>query len=65
VVPIAERKVSKTPRIALKMPWKTATMEPRTAVIAPKIEEIKDPSESMREGIAAVCWISSEVSLVI
>ena len=52
---MAERKVSKTPKMALKMPWKTAIMDPSAAVMAPKMEEMKDPMESTREGMLSVC----------
>jgi hypothetical protein len=40
-----------TPRIALKMPWKTARLEPRAAVMVLKIPAIREPSESKREGM--------------
>lgn len=39
--------------MVLIMDWKTARMELRIAVKAPKMEEMKFPMESMREGILA------------
>jgi hypothetical protein len=50
-VPTAENAVWMTPSKILKIDWKTATMEPRTAVKAWKMEETKFPRDSTREGI--------------
>ena len=58
-VPMAERKVWKTPRMAFKRPWKTATMEPKTAVMAPKMEEIRDSRELMSEGMMIAFLLGS------
>jgi len=51
------------PKTVLMRDWKTATIELITAVIAPKIEEMKLPMESAREGMIAVgvvCLSGSE-----
>ena len=42
-----------TPKTVLMRDWYTAKIELRTAVIAPKIEEMKFPRESTREGMIA------------
>jgi len=54
VVPTAEKAVEITPRMRLRICWKTATMEPMTEVMAPKMEEMREPMESTREGIFAI-----------
>ena len=53
-VPRAANAVWMTPRMALRMDWKTATMELSAAVMAWKIEERREPSWSTREGIFVV-----------
>ena len=57
MVPTADNAVCMTPRMALKIDWKTATMEPRTAVMAWKMEEMKFPRDSTREGILYLVWM--------
>ena len=42
------------PKTVLMRDWKTATIELKTAVIAPNIEEMKLPMESTREGMITV-----------
>lgn len=59
-VPTAANAVCMTPRKALRIDWKTATMEPRTAVKAWKMEEMKFPRDSTREGILCLVWTRLE-----
>jgi hypothetical protein len=54
IVPTAAKAVEIIPQMVLTRDWKTARIELRTAVMAPKIEEMKLPRESMREGMIAV-----------
>jgi hypothetical protein len=53
VVPTAANAVEMTPRMALKIPWKTARIDPSVAVIVWKMLAISDPIESTREGMVA------------
>lgn len=57
MVPMAEKAVPMTPRMVLKMDWMTAKMEPMIAVMALKIEEIREPRLSRREGIVWFCCL--------
>lgn len=51
MVPIAENAVPMTPKIVSRMDWKTAKIELKTAMIAPKMEEMRFPIESIKEGM--------------
>lgn len=50
-VPTAAKAVEMTPSMALMIPWKTARIDPRAAVMVWKMPAIREPRESMREGI--------------
>ena len=54
LVPIASRKVPKTPRMALIRDWKMARTPPSAEVMAWKMEATKLPTDSTREGIFAI-----------
>jgi hypothetical protein len=51
---MAEKKVWITPMTALRIDWNTAMIEPKIAVMVLKMEAIRLPRESMREGMIAV-----------
>jgi hypothetical protein len=53
-VPTAAKADEMIPQTVLNRDWKTARIELKTAVMAPKIEEMKLPRESTREGMIAV-----------
>lgn len=54
MVPIALNAVPITPKIVWMMDWKTAKMELKIAIIPPKMDEMRFPRDSMREGMFAV-----------
>jgi len=54
-VPKAANTAWITPRIVLKMPWKTARIDPKAAVMVWKIPEMSEPRESTREGMIVIC----------
>lgn len=64
-MPIAEKAVWITPKIVSMMDWKTAKMELKTAMMAPKIEETRFPRESIREGIFALLLCCAVCSVVV
>ena len=63
-VPTVARRVWKTPRMALRMDWKIAMMEPRAAVMLWKMEEMSEPSWSTAEGMFAVCCVEAGTTIV-
>ena len=54
VVPMASNAVPMTPKMALKIDWKTARTEPSAAVMVWKIPATRLLRDSTREGIATM-----------
>ena len=55
VVLMASNATPMTPKMALKIDWKTARIEPSAAVIVWKIPATRLLKDSTREGIVALC----------
>jgi hypothetical protein len=64
-VPTAAKADEMIPQTVLNRDWKTARIELKTAVMAPKIEEMKLPRESTREGMIVVVLFAYGIGLAV